>query len=89
MRTRTHPMTPVGAVAGGLLAGVVGTACLDAVQYVRYRRKGGKDGPLTWEFVPVESWDKAPAPGQVARRMIEGFTGRQLPDRWAWLAKVL
>lgn len=79
-----HPMTPLAAVAGGLLAGAVGTVCLDAVQYVRYRRKGGKDNPLTWEFAPVDSWEKAPDPGQVAKRVIEGFTGRELSDRWAW-----
>ena len=42
MLTRTHPMTPIAAVAGGLLAGVVGTVCLDTVQYVKYRRKGGR-----------------------------------------------
>jgi hypothetical protein len=77
-------MTPFAAVAGGVLAGVVGTVCLDAVQYVRYRRKGGQDSPLAWEFAPVESWDKAPDPGQVAKRVIEGFTGRELPDRWAF-----
>jgi hypothetical protein len=79
-----HPMTPLAAVAGGLLAGAVGTVCLDAVQYVRYRRKGGKDNPLTWEFAPVDSWEKAPDPGKVAKRVIEGFTGRELSDRWAW-----
>jgi hypothetical protein len=72
-----HPMTP-------LAAGVVGTICLDAVQYLRYRRKGGKDSLLKREFAPADSWAKAPGPGQVAKRVIEGFTGRQLPDRWAW-----
>jgi len=71
------------------MAGAVGTACLDAVQYARYRRKGGQDGPVTWEFAPVESWDTAPPPGQVAKRLIEGFTGRQLPDRWAWLTSTV
>ena len=89
MRTRTHPMTPLAAVAGGVLAGVVGTVCLDAVQYVRYRRKGGTDSPLAWEFAPVDSWDKAPDPGQVAKRVIEGFTGRELPDRWAFLTSTV
>jgi hypothetical protein len=77
-------MTPFAAVAGGVLAGVAGTVCLDAVQYVRYRRKGGQDSPLAWEFAPVQTWDKAPDPGQVAKRVIEGFTGRELPDRWAF-----
>ncbi|HEY6311121.1 MAG TPA: hypothetical protein VIY52_09995 [Streptosporangiaceae bacterium] len=46
MRTRTHPMTPLAAVAGGLVAGAVGTVCPDTVEHLKYRRKGGKDGPL-------------------------------------------
>jgi hypothetical protein len=83
MRTRRDAMTPLAAVVGGLLAGVVGTASLDTVQYVLYRRAGGQERPLTWEFPPVDSWEKAPDPGKVAKRLIEGFTGRELPDRWA------
>ena len=77
-------LTPLAAVAGGLLAGAVGTVCLDAVQYLRYRRAGGEESPLAWEFAPVRTWEQAPAPGQVARRVIEGFTQRKLPDRWAF-----
>ncbi len=84
MRTRKHPLTPLTAVAAGLLAGAVGTICLDAVQYLKYRRTGGTQSPLAWEFAPVDSWETAPDPGQVARRVIEGFTQRKLPDRSAW-----
>jgi hypothetical protein len=79
-----HCFTPLAAVAGGLLAGVVGTVCLDTVQYLKYRRAGGTDSPLAWEFAPVRTWEQAPDPGQVARRVIEGFTQRKLPDRWAF-----
>jgi len=79
-----HGLTPLAAVAAGLLAGTVGTVCLDAVQYLKYRRGGGTERPLAWEFAPVETWDQAPDPGQVARRVIEGFTQRKLPDRLAW-----
>ena len=81
---RKHCLTPLAGVAGGLLAGAVGTVCLDAVQYLRYRRKSGTESPLAWEFAPVQSWERAPDPGQVARRVIEGFTQRKLPDRWAF-----
>ena len=84
MPARKHCLTPLAAVAGGLLAGVVGTVCLDTVQYLRYRRRGGTESPLAWEFAPVQTWEQAPAPGQVARRVIEGFTQRKLPDRWAF-----
>jgi hypothetical protein len=85
MSTSKHPITPLAAVAGGLLAGVVGTAAMDMVRYARYRREGGKESLLAWEFPPVDSWERAPEPGQAARRLIEGFTQRELPGRWAWL----
>ena len=84
MRTGKHAMTPLAAVVGGALAGVVGTICLDTVWYLRYRRGGGRMSPLEWEFGPVDSWDHAPDPGKVAQRVIEGFTQRKLSDRWAW-----
>jgi hypothetical protein len=83
-RTAKRPITPLAAVVGGLLAGVVGTICLDTVGYLRYRGTGGKKSPLEWEFGPIDGWENAPDPGKVAKREIEGFTGRALPDRWAW-----
>jgi uncharacterized membrane protein YagU involved in acid resistance len=88
MDARQHPLTPLAAVVGGALAGVVGTAAMDAVLYARYRRGGGKEAPLAWEFPPTESWQQASAPGQVARRVIEGFTQRPIPDRWARLTTI-
>ena len=89
MRTGKHTITPLAAVVAGLLAGAVGTVALDTVQYVRHRRAGGQESPLAWEFAPVDSWEKAPDPGQVAKRLIEGFTQRELPDRWAWLTSTV
>jgi hypothetical protein len=44
----------------------VGTICLDAVQYPKYRRTGGRETPLEWKFAPVDNWEKAPDPGQAA-----------------------
>ena len=84
MRTGTHCLTPLAAIAGGLLAGAVGTVGLKAVHCATYRRAGGTQSALAWEFAPVDNWDQAPDPGQVARRVIEGFTQRKLPDRWTW-----
>jgi hypothetical protein len=89
MGFRWRPLTPLGAVVGGILAGAVGTVCMDAVRYVRYRRDGGEDEPLEWEFAPVHTWAQAPDPGKVAQRVIEGFTQRELPDRWAWLTSTV
>ena len=79
MGTRAHPLTPLAAVAGGALAGAVGTAAMDAVLYARYRRSGGQDAPMAWEFPPIGNWEQASAPGQVAKRVIEGFTQRPIP----------
>lgn len=66
MPVRKKAMTPLAAVVTGLLAGAAGTVCRDAVHYLKYRRAGGTDRPLAWEFAPAESWDTAPDPGQVA-----------------------
>ena len=38
MHNSTQPMTPLAAVAAGLLAGAVGTVGLDTVHYLKYRR---------------------------------------------------
>jgi hypothetical protein len=84
MPARNHSGTPLAAVTAGLLAGVVGTVCFDTVRYLMQRPAGGQESLLQWEFAPVDSWEQAPDPGQVAKRLIEGFTQRQLPDRWAW-----
>jgi hypothetical protein len=80
-----QPTTPLAAVACGLLAGLAGTVGMDTARYLISRRAGPTESPLRWEFGPIESWNDAPDPGQVARRVIEGFTQRKLPDRWAWL----
>jgi len=53
LQARGHPVTPLAAVAAGLLAGAVGTASMDAVRYVRHRRANGTEGPLAWEFAPI------------------------------------
>lgn len=83
MDTTSRPLTPLAAVTAGALAGLAGTAVMDAVLYARYRRGGGTEAFRGWEFPKTENWDQASDPGQVAKRVIEGFTQRPLPDRWA------
>ena len=41
-------VTPLGAILRGLVAGAVGTAAMDVVWYLRYRRGGGKEKFLDW-----------------------------------------
>jgi len=88
MSATGHSLTPLAAVLAGTAAGVAGTAAMDAVLYGRYRRSGGTDPFLAWEFPPVPGWQQATEPGQVAKRVIEGFTQRKIPDRWARRANI-
>lgn len=76
-------MTPIGALLRGVVAGALGTVAMDAYWYVRYRKGGGTSAPLTWEFSAEEDWDNVSAPGQVGRRLLEGFSQNPLEPRWA------
>ncbi len=83
---RTCGMSPLGAVVRGLVAGVAGTAAMDALLYARYRRDHGEEGFEPWEFSSdVESWEKAPAPAQVGKRLVKGLFERELPPQRARL----
>jgi hypothetical protein len=77
--------TPLGALVRGMVAGAAGTVAMDAYWYARYRAGGGRLGPLRWEFGGEPDWDKVSTPGQIGRRIVEGFTKRPLPARWAVL----
>ena len=82
-----HRPTPLGAVVRGAAAGAVGTLAMDAVWYRRYRQGGGTQSFAQWEFsCGLTSWDGAPAPALVGKRLYEGLFQRDLPDRWAALA---
>lgn len=70
------------AVAGAI-AGIVGTAVMDVVWYLRYRRDGGTADPLTWEFGGVENWGDTSAPGQVGRILLQRVLGEDPPAAWA------
>jgi uncharacterized membrane protein YagU involved in acid resistance len=59
---------------------------MDLLLFARYRRGGGADGFAPWEFsAGITSWDTAPAPAQVGRRLVEGVFERTLSDRHAAL----
>ncbi|MCA1673149.1 MAG: hypothetical protein LC799_13430, partial [Actinobacteria bacterium] len=78
--------TPLGALAQGVVAGAVGTAAMDLVMYRRYRRDGGAQSLLEWEFsAGLEGWEGAAAPAQVGRRVVEGVFHVELEPRWARL----
>jgi hypothetical protein len=83
---RSRRLTPIGAVSRGLVAGAVGTVAMDALLYAWYRRDNGKSDFAAWEFSSgLRSWDQAPAPAQVGKRLVEGLFERKLPPTRARL----
>jgi hypothetical protein len=84
-QSRRSTMTPLGAVARGVVAGAFGTAGMDALWFARYRRSGGKSDFPSWELSSgLCTWDQAPAPAQVGKRLVEGLFRRELaPQRAA------
>ncbi|WP_374009605.1 hypothetical protein [Leifsonia sp. LS-T14] len=80
-RTPASRPTPVGAIARGAAAGVVGTLAFDTWLYLQYRREHGSEPFADWEFsADVTDWDSAPAPAQVGRRIVDGLFQTRLPD---------
>lgn len=80
----TRTQTPLGALGRGLLAGVAGTAAMDLARFAGYKRSGGDDRLVDWEFsAGLKDWDGAPAPAQVGRRVVEGLFQRPLPAETA------
>lgn len=81
---RERTVTPLGAVFVGAAAGAAGTAALDLVGFARYRRGEGRRGLVAWETAEgVDRGEEASAPGQVGRRIVQGFTQAALPPSWA------
>jgi hypothetical protein len=80
---RRH-ITPLGAVIKGALAGMAGTLAMDLAMWADYRRGGGPDAFLPWETsAGLASYDGAPAPAQVGRRIVEGYLQKELPPSTA------
>ena len=79
-------MTPLGVIARGAAAGAAGTVAMDLLWFYRYRRGGGEDGFIDWEFSRgLDSWEDAGAPAQIGRRLFEGLFQRELAGKHAAL----
>ncbi|MEO5678911.1 MAG: hypothetical protein ABIS47_04500 [Acidimicrobiales bacterium] len=77
---------PMGTVLRGATAGALGTIGMDLLLYSRYRRDGGSDRFSAWELAAgTESWDEAPTPGLVGRRVARDVLHRDPPDSAAAL----
>jgi hypothetical protein len=78
--------TIAGSIVRGVEASAVGTLAMDTLLYRRYRHDGGGSGFVSWESSEgVETWDQAPAPALVARKLLGRVTGRDVPPRYARL----
>jgi hypothetical protein len=52
---------------------------MDTFLFARYRRNGGDSSPAEWESsAGVTSWEQAPAPAHVGKRLVEGLFGIEL-----------
>jgi hypothetical protein len=79
-------MGTLGSAIRGVGAGALGTLAMDSLLYGRYRRAGGESDFIGWESSEsVTSWDSAPAPGLVAKKLLETVSKREVPARYARL----
>lgn len=81
--------TPLGAVIKGSIAAASGTAAMDAAGYIGYRKDGGQETLLRWEFGGITGWQQASAPGKVGKRLYEAWTGKTLGPQWAGLTSTM
>ena len=76
---------PFAVLTGGIAAGLIGTAAMTSLQEVMARRRRAalaRSGAGTNGDAPSDPWEKAPAPAQLARRVLMGVTGRDVPPRF-------
>ena len=69
---------PLRIISAGLAAGLVGTACMTALQEVmarRHRRAVAMGHPVE----DIDPWERAPASAKLARRVSEGALHRDIP----------
>lgn len=70
-------MTPLGAVARGLAAGLAGTAVMTVYQVaVQKLQSSGSDDSQNGD----QSWQDAPAPAQVGRRVLTGVFRQRVDE---------
>jgi hypothetical protein len=79
-------MSPLRAAVRGAIAGAVGTAAMDALWYLRYRRGGGKSSFGDWETsAGLEGWADAPAPAKFGRLIVQRTLHHDLSSQHARL----
>jgi len=81
MGMRCSTQSPLGAVARGLVAGLVGTAAMTVHQELasKIRASRSVSSSSDADQQPPDPWDEAPAPAIVAKRVIEGVFSHRVP----------
>ena len=69
---------PLHVVARGLAAGIVGTACMTALQEVMARRRR-RAVAMGHPVEDIDPWERAPAPAKLARMVTERALHRDIP----------
>ena len=87
MRHRPSPiMSTLDPILRGVAASAFGTLAMDAWLYRGYRRDGGKADFPAWESSEgLVSWEDAPAPALLAKRLLEGVLKHEVTPRYARL----
>jgi hypothetical protein len=71
-------------VVRGVVASAFGTLAMDAWLYRDYRHGRGKDAFPAWETSEgLVSWENAPAPALVAKKLLESVTSQELQPQHA------
>ena len=76
-------MSTLASIVRGVAASALGTLAMDAWLYRDYRHDGGSAAFAGWESSEgLVSWENAPAPALVAKRLLEGVLGHELSPRY-------
>ena len=77
-------MTAIGSALRGVAASAPGTLAMDTWLYRDYRRGGGTEAFPAWESsADTDSWETAPAPALVAKRLLEAVLPGDLSPKYA------
>ena len=76
----------VSSILRGAAASALGTLAMDASLYRRYRHDGGDAAFPEWESsATLVSWENAPAPALVGKKLLDRLLGHELSPRYARL----
>ncbi|HEY9376035.1 MAG TPA: DUF1440 domain-containing protein [Jiangellaceae bacterium] len=83
-----HRPSPIVSTLDSMLLGAAatafGTLAMDTWLYRGYRRDGGNADFPGWEFSEgLVSWENAPAPALLAKRLLEGVLKQEVSPRYA------